>query len=418
LIESGKFSGHDIIDLKINESNSKKSLDTQLKTSHSSIKQRRFRLIDLLNSFSLQELERFIEFTNSEYHNKDKKTTVLLNFLVKNVIHTSDFNEPLRNKASSMIFQIKNQSTNKLNNHPKKLLSRTMSLLTKLAEEFLYIDMLKYNRSDRIKTELLLKQLREKNQTLYFYKTIKRQQKKLNNIAIRSTEYYNECYNLELNKLYFNDLQYKEESTIHLLNYNIDIIYIINKFKLFLYQLHEYEFYMKKNLSILEDISSLIEKPEYSTNPIINVYATTALLLKTNDVSYYSKLIDLLHKSVKHLPKDDLTVLYLLVINFCKKKISEDNNSYYEEIFELYKTMNDNNLLVNENNFINLGLLTDIIKVSSITGKYSWAYEVNERYISFVDHKSRDSFYNFNLGIIEYGQDNFKKALSHFINRC
>lgn len=414
LIETEKFSDYDVLDLKINESNSKKSFNTQLKTSNSSIKQRRFRLIDLLNSFSPKEIESFIEFTNSEYHNKNKQTIVLLNFLLKNVIHMSDFNESLQIKAYNIIFQIKKQPAIKLNNHQKKLLLTTMSLLKKLAEEFLCIDMLKYKSSDKIKTELLLTQLQDKNQIIYFSRTIKKQQKKLDSIIAKSIENYEEHFYIELNNLYFNRLlnNKEKENAIEKLNEYIEIVYVLNKCKLFVEHQYKYQNFISKDLDILEDVSLLIEKPGYLNIPIINAYATTALLLKTNDVSYYSKLIDLLNKNIKYLPKNDLNVFYFSAINFCKKKIGEGENSFYEDIYEHYKTMYDNSFLILENN---LNLLKDIIKVSSKIGQYSWAHQITKKHSSLVGGANRDSVYHFNAGTIAFYKDNYKKALNNFI---
>jgi len=374
-----------------------------------------FLLIELLNSFTKQELSNFIEFSDCRYHNTDQHATILLKFLRDKVIFKSEFDEILQCKAFKKVFPKKPKPSQKLTKTQKSFLLAKLNVLIRLAENFLCYNDLTNNAA--IKNELLLKQLLEKNQIALFKRTITKEKKIAEENTSKTMGDYNHYYNLEI---YFLEYLHREgrltkEDNLNELNKNLDINYILNKLNIHITSLSLLNFSMKNyNFNIYEDIKILLNKSMYTNEPLINAVTLSSNLLETNDNLYYIKLIELLDAKSKSFSIDDLKSFYTIANNFCSKKIKEGYKIYYQNVFDLYQKMDENDLII-VNNYIPMGVLKNITTTACKVEKFEWAIQMIEKYKSFINKEFRFSVYHFNSGVVSFYQNNYKTALNHFI---
>jgi len=356
-------------------------------------------VIELLNSFTKQELYDFIEFSSCAYHNTDVYAIVLLKFLKEKVIYLNDFDE----------------SGKVLNRQQKSFLLVKMNVLVRLAENFLCYEGLKSEPAK--KTALLLEQILQKNQFNLFKRIEQKERKTLSKMLSKDMADYELNFEIEMKKL---DYLYKtgtlvKEDNLEQLNEFLDIVYILNKFSVFNTCFSLSDFSQKTySFDIFEDLKTLLNKPKYIKIPLLDAYLISSQLLQTQDELYYFQLIDLLKNDAEKIPKSGLKAIYFIANNFCSKKIKMGDEQYYYQMFELYHIMDKNNLII-EDNFVQVGLLKNVVTIGCKVEEYTWALNMVEKYKNSIQKKYRLSIYHFNVGAIAYYKKNYDKALNHFI---
>jgi len=373
-------------------------------------------LIDLLNSFSKQELSDFKEFSSCKYHNTDVYAYELLKFLLKKVIHKNTFEEGLQFDAVKVVFKDKAKRSKKITQQQKSFLLAKMNVLVRLAENFLCYESFKSKLE--IRNPILLEQLLNKKQILLFKRNEQKVQKKLTSVKAKSILEYEEHYQIELRKLnylHITGLLIREDN-IERLNKFLDIYYILTKFQIHYSSLSLSQFSAQKKyrFSVFNDLKSLLAKPEYAENPLIKVHNISSKLLDSENIKYYTMLLELLQNYQSDIPKSDLRGIYLSITSFCSKKVKEGDNKYYKYVFEQFKLMNKADLVI-ENNFVQVGLLKNIVTVACKETEFNWALNMVEKYKNAIQKKYRLSVYHFNIGTIAYYKKKYDQALNHFI---
>lgn len=119
------------------------------------------KVIDILKTFSIEELKRFGEFLNSPYHNKNKKAILLFELLSK--YHADYDNKNLtKEKLYAGIF------TNVTKEFNDASIRNLLSDLTVLAER--YLSIMRFEKDRFEFTEKVLRELSERKLTGLFEK--------------------------------------------------------------------------------------------------------------------------------------------------------------------------------------------------------------------------------------------------------
>jgi len=373
-------------------------------------------IIELLNSFSKQELDDFGEFCSCKYHNKDLHALALFKFLVKKVVFKQDFSDVIQMAAYEKTFKDKPKPTKALSQQQKSFLLTKMNVLLRIAENFLCNEALKGDSAKR--NSVLLKKVLQKKQFTLFKRIENKEKKRLSEIKAMNLQNYDECFQIELSRLdylYQQGLLLKEDN-LDQLNKYLDIFYILNKYNILTTCLSLLDYTSKKtyNFDIFYDLSLLMKNPIYLNEALINAYRISTLQSKTNQQSYYFRLIELLKLNSQNIPESDLRGFFIVANNFCSKKIKEGNEEYYKFTYEQFKIMDKNNLIV-EDSFVQVGTLKNIITVGCKIKEFSWSHEMVEKYKISVQKEYRLSVYHFNIGAIAYYKKQYDKALNHFI---
>jgi len=379
-------------------------------------KPRPFLLIELLNAFSERELTDLSHFITCEYFNTDIHAVTLLTALRKEVIHKKVFDNKTQCSVFQKVFPEKPCPKDTLNKQQKSFLLAKMNVLIRLAETFLRHEALQQNEA--CKTELLFDKLLEKNQFSLFKRHVTRIQKALNEQSAKGIDEY--ALQFKMEKGIFDHLHKKgqlvRKDNLPELIKNLDIYYLLNKLDLHGTCISLTDFSAKKTYDYtpIKAIQALLELPQYKQHPLIRMYLIGLDLLENNTPESYQQLVELLDSKSMFISRGNLNYFYMIAANFCGKEIRAGKTEYYRSMFELYKKMEEKDLL-REGNFIPVGTLKNVITMSCKLGEFDWAKATIEKYHSALEKQHADSVYHFNMGIVAFYQNDFRTALSHFI---
>lgn len=369
--------------------------------------------IELLNSFSDVELENFQHFINCPYFNTDKSIVSLFEALNKYVLRTQNFNEEIQKIVFGKVFGLANKFE-KLTHKEKKHLNAKLSLLKKIAEQFLVIKGLQSKKTHFY--DLLLEQLSERRQFKSFDKHIKQieyilehQQKDLNYYQLKKVlETYKTEYSLLTSTIY------KGKNDLYELNYCIDSEYLLLKIRYYITMLSvQQTLKIDYDTSFSKSIDEIINIKSFKNNPPIIVGKATVTLLKYYEKKYYEHLLWLLKKYSKELTEDHIKYSFAIAINFCIRKIREGKMSY-SDAFKLYEEMDNQNLLI-EDKFVAVLNLKNYISAACRVNKFEKAKHIVEKYRFYINKADRDNVCNYNYGVIAFYEKNYNKALNYFI---
>jgi len=343
-------------------------------------------LIELLKSFTDKEFTAFTKFVESEFK----------------VYEDTFCDKPLKQK------ELTKKQYVFLNNKQHKLL--------RLAEQFLMIENLDTNET--LKMELLYKPLIDRNQINLYKRHLKSDTKKLDNETKRGIGYYNKQYKLQEVILDYRTKngQINKEYNFNKLLYYLDINYIIEKLNYYNGQLALKNLYGNKinEFLALDKISNLLEVPQYAENILIRIYLSNIDLVERQNDESYNNLLKTLANNQNNLPLRFLRIFYVNLTNYCTTQIRRGNTIYYRNLFDIYKIMHQQNLLMIDKIF-NFRILKNIITVSCAVREFEWANEILEHYKKFLHSKFRQSVYDFNKGVIAFNEKKYKSAQDWFL---
>ncbi len=379
-------------------------------------KPRPFLLIDLLNTFSKRELSNFSDFAGCAYFNTDRYVAVLAKVLIKEVIHKKDFDDVVQCEVYQAVFPEKAEPEKVLKAQEKALLVTKMNLLMRVAEDFLCHEALKKNAA--CKTELLYGEILARNQFQLFKRQVTKDEKTLAAQPAKGVEEYAHQFRMELGRLNYLHRrgQILREDNLPELIEQLDIYYLLNKLNLHTTCLALSLVAANKTYDYtpMKAVETLMDLPQYASHPLIRLHRMAIVLTETNDVDSYRQFLDLLEECRALVSNEDLNNFYKVAVNVCGEKIIGGDEAFYQHAFDLYRIM-DNKDLLKEGNFMPAAKLKNIITLCCKLNEFDWAKETIEKYRPVLEKDHADSVYHFNMGAVAFYQNDFKTALSHFI---
>lgn len=373
--------------------------------------------VELLKSLTKKELEGLTYFAENKYFNTDKDLRALIKPLKKHAFSEEKFSPEIQLKVFKAVFGDVASKQKELNKKQKDYLTNKLNALLRLAEEFLMIDYMK-NKPD-LKYELLYPQLINKKQNLLFNRHLKRDKKNLEQENKRGGDYYESQYKLQEALMIYHEKEglFTKIDNFEELQYYLDLRYILNKQKYNLAQITLDTYVTKKNYDFSSycAVESLMKLSKYGSNPLVEIYSLNINLLKNQDDQTYNLLLKKLGEENNKIPTKFFKTFYSNITNYCVLNIKKGKLEYHQKLFELYKQMHQNNLLLKNNQDINIRLLKNVISASCAVNQFEWANEILSIYNSYLSPQIRESVLNYNLGKISFEEGNYDKAHNHFI---
>jgi len=335
----------------------------------------------------------------------------LLEVLKKNVINKKQLDSEAQCMIYHRVFSDSSDSKTTLSKAQKATFNAKMNVLKRLVEKFLTVEAL--NEND-ISDVLLDNKLLEKKLFRLLERRIKRHRQEVP--PIKGANYYLHQYQIETNVL--NYLHYQraldKQDNLPELNHNLDIHYILNKLNLHTTALSLMDVYASKEYDFahIKATKVLLDLPQYSGHPLIRLHLAIIDLLTHKTHDDYTKLLDMIEYHKVAIPTDDLHAAYVVATNFCANQVIAGNLEYYKYQFELYRVMDNNNLIL-EDNSITPGKLKNMVSASCRTNEFEWAIQMIHKYCPFLKKGLRDNIYNFNLGKIAFYQKDYQAAIDH-----
>jgi len=388
-----------------------------------------FKCIELLKKFNGKELEGLTHLTACTHFNTDKYVIKLLNVLELEVLHREDFDEDLYKKVYKKVFSEKINIEDAKDFAKKKLkFNNKLSALLHLAKRFLAIEALETNLA--YQDDLVGQKLLEKQHFKLFESHFNQSEKKSEQQP-KDRKYYYHKYIIEENKLNYLRAtgQLIQKDNLPDLIKCADKAFIADKLSFYVTLLSLKAKTLKKyDESSMKAIKELLDLPTYRAEPFISLCNAAIVLAKerskeitleevgkettepTEETSEtaYRRLLELLKTHASVVSKKDLSGFYMSVSNFAKQ-------FGYEESLEVYKLMDQENLLV-EGKLIPPNKLKQVIHVACRAGDFEWARQTLEKYKDKSSKKERvrKLIYQFNMGIIAFNNKDYVNASKYF----
>jgi len=289
----------------------------------------------------------------------------------------------------------------------------TMSDLLERVEEFLLIN---FHRQDKLEARLLLTHIYRKRKLKKSYQSnIKKTQQLLDKHPRRNGLYYKQLLDYYVEKMKF---QINTNRTDHLyfqeISENNDILFLIQKLQNACAQLtHQSVYKMNTEFGLLNYfLDQLEEQPQYMKIPAISIFYYCYRFIKDTDLDYFQKFKTTLFTNRHHFTNEDLLAPYRLAINFCIRKLNENELFFAREGLTFYQEGMAEGILL-ENNLIPRFSFNNMVAMALQLEEYNWVENFITHSSKQLDPKFQEQTVSFNFARLEFARKNYNKALVH-----
>jgi hypothetical protein len=356
----------------------------------------------ILKTFQAKDLRLFRQFAASPFFNKQEKIAAFFEHLI--MFHPDYVGKGLSKKELfKKMFPRQNYNDKKMR--------YLFSWLTLLLEKYLAVT--NFTNDTR------------KYQQALFDENISR-----NNVPAMSGV-YNVSLNREKNKRedaawFLNRFQLEYKYLIHVYTHQrrkkqsnigpaleyLDKFYLARKLELSCEAENVSNLLTKEQHSFLLD--EMIEKTKphaYAASPVIQAYLQVLALLRDREnESYFHSLTALLKKHEASFSQEELRELYQYPLNFCVRMINTGKMEFLQKIFEIYKVVIANNVLL-PGGMLSQWDFKNIITTSLRLKEFSWADKFIHSYKIYIPEKERKNAFTYNQANLYFHMNEFSKAL-------
>ena len=364
------------------------------------------KLIQAIESLPKKELRQFQAFVESPYFNKHQGVIKLVEFL--NEI-APDFS-PQTFNWNIIIQRIFGGDALKAKKQFGPYTTYTLNLLRT------FITQQELKDQEPTQSILLLKGLRRRNLNQPFEKELKKGKTPGLEVATNDTISYKYSYQLadEANTFYNKIGKRKKDDSIKVKHHYLDRYFLLEKLRdscdmLIRTKILNFEFedeflpfilsFIKNNLvAFQEDLQILI-------------YYKIYLMHQTFETSYYFEALAILEKKPMSLPIEELKTIYVYLQNFCIEQINKGNSSFLSEIFKLYQSQLNQDLLI-EDGYLSQWHYKNIVTTGLRLEETDWVKAFIENFKNRLPKKDQENAYKFNLASYYYTTKQYEKVLN------
>lgn len=362
------------------------------------------KLIQLLSSLGTRERTRFKQYILSPFFNKHEKISELCQYILG---FAPEFDQEALNRGvvHSNLFPEEDYNEDKLNN----LISDLLQLL------YDYLAYLVYEQQPLQKQLQLLEALLERDQSKHFSRAERRMEQLMKKLDNQSYAHFQ--YNMAFAELKdrFAISKKRRAFNPHLQEANnaLDSYYWVNKFRMACDMLSRnvvikasYEAHFLDTLLALYQEQAALQQI-----PALKVYHEGVQLLSQSiQERDYQKYTSVLAEHGEAIPHEELQTLYNYALNHCIQMINSGDNSYYDQIFSLYQTMIEKEIIFSK------GVLSEwayknIVTTGIRLKAFDWTEGFIHQYQERLEASSQTNALAYNLAAFYYAKADYKKAL-------
>ncbi len=361
------------------------------------------KMIDMLRNLSNKDLNKFSEYLDSTFFNKDKDLHTFFNYLKK---YAPEFDLKKVDKERLLKKGIPGLELT------EKKLGYMMSDVVEHIEGFI-----KYNTyfdNALVGYCNLLGVYNKWENDKLFDQTLRSAKNYLEKDPFRNAPYFYKEYLLqsELN-LYF-DRQKKRAYDVSLETATdyLDLFYIATKLKYSCELINRQKLVATDyQLRLLKEISDHLKEHSYEDYPSITIYYQIFMTFVENDSDeHFEKLKKLLEEHADKFPLDEAKDMYAYAQNYAIRKINAGNRFFLIEYFNLSKQALEKNLLMVDG-YLSPWTYKNIVIAALRAGEFIWTEQFIKSYKNKVNEKFRINAYNYNLGYLLFYKGQYGDAL-------
>lgn len=370
--------------------------------------------IDVIKSFSKEEMKRFYDFANSPYHNSSKSVSKLVE-LVKKYYPDFDNRNFTKEKVYTKVF-----SSEAYND---QVMRNLMSDALQLSYEFLTLEGIR--KDVNVEMRYTLHELRTRNLDALYDKNLKAAYKSVQKDHSLDFLYFEHLYKLEC-EIFLNELTHNRQEGVYpvvvkqgelltydyiskLINHIIDMQ--VNETY---YNITDSNSFTKKLFEGL-DIESILDQLKNTSetdHSVLQIFYYRAILSLEGKEEDYLKFKELFFSNSSLFKRATNYNLVTTMETFCINNIKLDSAKYRAELNSIHrKTIELGLLKLYEEGTLNLLKFWNIFINSVEINQIDWAEEFAEKYYVELESEIKEGALNFARAIILYKRKDFDKAL-------
>lgn len=370
--------------------------------------------IDVIKTFSKEEMKRFSDFANSPYHNSSKSVSKLVE-LVKKYYPDFDNRNFTKEKIYSKVFSS--------SDYNDQVMRNLMSDALQLGFDFLKTEAI--GRDNTIEMRYILHELRTRNLEALYDKNLKTAYRSVQREHSLDFLYFENLYKLEC-EVFLNELTHNRQEEVYpvvvrqgeLLTYDF-ISKLINhiidmKVNETYYNIKDSDTFTKKLFEGI-DIENILSKLKLSSEKeysVLQIFYYRAMLSLKGNEDDYLKFKDLYLNNTSLFNRPTNYNLMTTMETFCIDHIKLDSAKYRAELNSVHRKSIELNLLkLYEQGTLNLLKFWNIFINSVEINQIDWAEEFAEKYYDELESEIKEGALNFARAIILYKRKDFDKAL-------
>ncbi|HWA06760.1 MAG TPA: hypothetical protein VG961_09445 [Ignavibacteria bacterium] len=370
--------------------------------------------IDVIRSFSKEEIKKFADFADSQYHNSSKSVARLAELVKK---YYPDFEN--RNFTKEKIFA-KVFSSGAYND---QVMRNLMSDALQLCYDFLASEWL--SNDSTVKTRFLLHELRTRNLDALYDRNLKAAYKSIQKDHSLDMMYFENLYKLE-GEVFLNEITHNRQESVYpvvvrqgeLLTYDY-VSKLINH--IIDMKVNESYYNIKDNNSFTKelfaglDMESILKKIKISSEKeysVLLIFYYRALVSLNGKEEDYSKYKELYLNNTSLFNRSTNYNLITTLETFCVDNIKINSAKYRAELNEIHrKSIELNVLKLYEDGSLHLLKFWNIFINSVEINQIDWAEEFAEKHYVDLEPEIKEGAINFARAITLYKRKDYEKAL-------
>ena len=366
-------------------------------------------LLEIIRTFTKQELIKFEDFVRSPYFNK-KENVVRLYLEIK--IYAPDFgnNDLKKERIWRRLFPDTGYNYG--------IMKNLIFDLNKLAERFLHIQ--NYETKKFEQDINLLEKLNEKGLFRQYEKNLKSFRNETDKAPFDINFFYYK-YLAEAKEhafLFSNNTRIRGKNFCNpeKMNENLIAFFLVNIFVKNYDFLHESQFYDKPvDTSVLETVCAFFENTSLRNNEFVLIYYyTLKIIMDLNDEESFGNLKELMNKNFKLFSHEEKFNFHLAMVNFCNFKIMKGSPSFMEELFSIYKKMVENSFYsTDKDGYINSSMYANIVSTAGNLREFGWAEKFLLHFKNKLHASEKELYFALANATLNIKKGNFNEALSN-----
>jgi len=373
-------------------------------------------LIDILKTFSQEEMKEFSIFIKSPYFNTNQSVIKLFEQIRK---YHPKFDEKQLQKK--MLFE---KTFGKIR-YGESFIGMTISRLMELAKEYLIQKNLQRNVLN--KETVLLDELNFRELHDLMLKSIKSLEKKFVKQKVKEADSYLAKYRLEYfkNEVKVNDtklITYKDtlDEKLMLEQKSLNNFFFINSLKFCQYFLNQKTFVVnaKGYPDFINSIFDYLKQnSEYLKIPVLKVYYNICQMLITNDDKYFFELKKMLFESKDSISYNEKFNMTAILRNYAQKKFNDGREEYTAYIIDFIKYSVKHNLLTvsQHGKFISEMRFMTVVWVGIRSKEYDWTERFIKKFLDRIEPDKKQYVMAYSLACLEFEKDNYNGALEKLV---
>lgn len=284
-----------------------------------------------------------------------------------------------------------------------------MSFLLKAVEQFFITEQLQAD--ELLEQCLLLKAYRESAGPKSFQKALRRA-RRLQEKAERAELFYHSSFAIEREEYLFRAGRKRDApSQLPRLNAALDEAFLISRLKQScLLSAHQAVFREEEEGSgLLTLLMGFLERSDQLANPLLAAYYYYLKAVEAPaEVAYYQALKELILPA--SLPPEERRPLFLLAINYGIRQFNDGQETYLQELFELYRSGLAEGLLLPEGRLSRFAF-KNITAIALRLREFAWTERFIEDYQQYLPPRHRENYVHYCLSKLRFEQGRFGQAM-------